>query len=199
MSFSHSLIINDCEVKFSTNENKIFCTSLDVARVFGKQHKHVLADIQRILNDLQEIGTSNDLPNFRQVVRISKTTNPKNGKLVNRKMPMYNLTRDGFSLLAMGFTGKKALRWKISFINAFNEMEKLLQKEIQSPNKYLTDLMKLIYPNLPQSDYKINVVITNNPYSKDAKEIFSLNYIVDNRIPKDPKNFNLSFKAHKIK
>ncbi|WP_270987360.1 hypothetical protein [Campylobacter upsaliensis] len=36
MSFLHSLIINDCEVKFSANENKTFCTSLDIARVFGK-------------------------------------------------------------------------------------------------------------------------------------------------------------------
>ena len=89
--------------------NQIFCTSLDVAKVFGKRHDHVLRDIENILNDLREIGTSNDIPNFGEVVRISKTRNPKNGKLVNRKMPMYNLTRDGFSLLAMGFTGRKAL------------------------------------------------------------------------------------------
>ncbi len=72
---------------------------------------------------MREIGTSQDLLNFGEVVRISKTTNPKNGKLVNRKMPMYNLTRDGFSLLAMGFTGKKALQFKIAFINAFNEIK----------------------------------------------------------------------------
>ncbi|EDO9396369.1 Rha family transcriptional regulator [Campylobacter jejuni] len=146
--------------------------------------KNSLAITKRWKN---EIGTSQDLLNFGEVVRISKTTNPKNGKLVNRKMPMYNLTRDGFSLLAMGFTGKKALQFKIAFINAFNEMEKLLQKEIKSPNKYLTDLMELIYPNLPQNDYKVSVTITNNPYSKEAKNVFSLNYLVDNRTPKDPK------------
>ncbi|EOI3222799.1 Rha family transcriptional regulator [Campylobacter coli] len=146
--------------------------------------KNSLAITKRWKN---EIGTSQDLLNFGEVVRISKTTNPKNGKLVNRKMPMYNLTRDGFSLLAMGFTGKKALQFKIAFINAFNEMEKLLQKEIKSPNKYLTDLMELIYPNLPQNDYKVSVTITDNPYSKEAKNVFSLNYLVDNRTPKDPK------------
>ncbi|MBX0534007.1 Rha family transcriptional regulator [Campylobacter jejuni] len=181
------VVINKQEVQFSAKDDQVFCTSLDIARVFGKRHNNVLADIERILNDLREIGTSHDLLNFQEVVRISKTTNPKNGKLVSRKMPMYNLTRDGFSLLAMGFTGKKALQWKIAFINAFNEMEKLLQKEIKSPNKYLTDLMELIYPNLPQDDYKVSVVITNNPYSKDSKDIFSLNYLVDNRTPKDPK------------
>lgn len=100
---------------------------------------------------------------------------------------MYYLTRDGFSLLAMGFTGKKALQWKMAFLKAFNEMERLLQKEIKSPDKYLTDLMNLIYPNLPQSDYKVNVIITNKPYSKEVKNVFSLNYFVDNHIPKDPK------------
>ncbi|EAH6576260.1 Rha family transcriptional regulator [Campylobacter coli] len=184
---SNKVIINKQEVQFGTKGNQIFCTSLDVAKVFGKRHDNVLRDIENILNDLREIGDLQCKLNFEEVVRISKTTNPKNGKLVNRKMPMYNLTRDGFSLLAMGFTGKKALQFKIAFINAFNEMEKLLQKEIKSPNKYLTDLMELIYPNLPQNDYKVSVIITDNPYSKEAKNVFSLNYLVDNRTPKDPK------------
>lgn len=40
---------------------------------------------------------------------------------------MYYMNRDGFSLLVMGFTGKKAIEWKIKFINAFNEMEKALR------------------------------------------------------------------------
>lgn len=200
MSFLHSLIINDCEVKFSANENKTFCTSLDIARVFGKRHDHVLRDIENLLKDLREIGAFNELLNFGEVVRISKTTNPKSGKLVNRKMPMYKITRDGFSLLAMGFTGKKALQWKIAFIDAFNTMEKLLQKEIYSPNKYLTDLMRQIYPNLPQDDYEINVLITNKPHTREAKNIFSLNYLVDNRTPKDPNtNLTLSFQTRKIK
>lgn len=104
---SNKVLINKQEVQFGTKGNQIFCTSLDVAKVFGKRHDNVLRDIENILNDLREIGTSNDLLNFGEVVRISKTTNPKNGKLVSRKMPIYNLTRDGFSLLAMGFTGKK--------------------------------------------------------------------------------------------
>ncbi|MEB2810856.1 Rha family transcriptional regulator [Campylobacter upsaliensis] len=183
-----NVVINKQEVQFSTQDNQTFCTSLDVARVFGKQHKHILVSIERILSDLREIGASNEMLNFRQVVRTSQTTNPKNGKIVNRKMPMYNLTRDGFSLLAMGFTGKTALQWKIAFLNAFNEMERLLKKELLNPNKYIIDLMALVQPNLPQSDYKISVIITDKPHSKEAKNIFSLDYLVDNRTPKDPKN-----------
>lgn len=107
MSNTSIININNQEVIFENKDEQVFCTSLDVAKVFGKRHDNVLADIKLILNDLREIGTSNDLLNFQEVVRISKTTNPKNGKLVSRKMPIYNLTRDGFSLLAMGFTGKK--------------------------------------------------------------------------------------------
>ena len=132
--------INNQEVIFENKDEQVFCTSLDVAKVFGKRHDNVLADIKLILNDLREIGTSNDLLNFQEVVRISKTTNPKNGKLVSRKMPIYNLTRDGFSLLAMGFTGKKALRFKIAFINAFNEMERIIKNQytpkLENDNKY---------------------------------------------------------------
>ncbi|HIH2184055.1 TPA: Rha family transcriptional regulator, partial [Campylobacter coli] len=116
------------------------------------RHDNVLADIKLILNDLREIGTSNDLLNFQEVVRISKTTNPKNGKLVSRKMPIYNLTRDGFSLLAMGFTGKKALQFKIAFINAFNEMERIIK------NQYTPKLENYNKYKIPNTPYKENII-----------------------------------------
>jgi len=44
-----------------------------------------------------------------------------------RKLPMYNITRDDFAMLAMGFTGKEAIRWKGAYINAFNAMERKLR------------------------------------------------------------------------
>lgn len=147
--------INNKEVVFhySQNSNQIFCTSLDVARVFNKQHKNVLRDVEKILKDLRKIGDLKDKLNFEQVVRISKTTNPKNGKLIERKMPMYNLTRDGFSLLAMGFTGTKALQWKIAFLNAFNQMEKFIKE--QGSNSYLNEIIAQISQILPSHDFKI--------------------------------------------
>ncbi|HEH4871411.1 TPA: Rha family transcriptional regulator [Campylobacter coli] len=187
MSEPISIKINNHVVKFEQQNHRVFCTSMDIARVFGKRHDHVLRDIENILNDLREIGTSYELPNFREVVRISKTTNPKNGKPVNRKIPMYNLTRDGFSLLAMGFTGKKALKWKMSFLDAFNQMERSLYNQFKiSDNKYLIDLMKQIYPHLPSEDYRVDVKITQYLNPKESREVFSLNYLVDNRKPKDP-------------
>ncbi|EIB49780.1 Cpp32, partial [Campylobacter jejuni subsp. jejuni 2008-988] len=73
-----------------------------------------LRDIENILNNLRKIGTSQDLSNFGLV-----KYKDKKGEL----RPAYQISRDGFSLLAMSFTGKKALQWKMLFINAFNEME----------------------------------------------------------------------------
>ncbi|RTJ63516.1 Rha family transcriptional regulator, partial [Campylobacter jejuni] len=123
---SKSMAINNQEVIFENKENQIFCTSLDVAKVFGKRHDNVLADIKLILNDLREIGDLQCKLNFKESFQYRKIQGFR-GK--ERKYPYYQLTKDGFSLLAMGFTGKKALQFKIAFINAFNEMEKLLQKE----------------------------------------------------------------------
>ncbi|QWU80830.1 phage regulatory protein, Rha family (plasmid) [Campylobacter novaezeelandiae] len=132
---SKSMAINNQEVIFENKENQIFCTSLDVAKVFGKRHDHVLRDIENILNDLREIGTSQDILNFGETYRNTEIRGFGKVKGKTRKDRCYNLTRDGFSLLAMGFTGKKALQFKIAFINAFNEMEKLLQKEILAHSK----------------------------------------------------------------
>ncbi|OEZ10839.1 Rha family transcriptional regulator [Campylobacter jejuni] len=179
---SNKVIINKQEVQFGTQNNQIFCTSLDIAKVFGKQHKHILELIGEKFNN-NEIKNFCE-PNFRLSFKTRKIEGFR-GK--ERKYPYYQLTKDGFSFIAMGLTGRKGDKFKIEFINAFNEMQKLLQKEIKSPNKYLTDLMELIYPNLPQNDYKVSVVITDSPYSKEAKNVFSLNYLVDNRTPKDPK------------
>lgn len=187
MSEPISIKINNHVVKFEQQNHRVFCTSMDIARVFEKRHDNVLKAIRNIIIDLKAIGTSNDIQNFAEVVRISKTTNPKNGKLVNRKIPMYNLTRDGFSLLAMGFTGKKAMKWKMSFLNAFNQMERSLYNQFKiSDNKYLIDLMKQIYPHLPSEDYRVDVKIIQYLNPKESREVFSLNYLVDNRKPKDP-------------
>lgn len=62
---SNKAIINKQEVQFGTKGNQIFCTSLDVAKVFDKEHKNILRDIENILNDLREIG---DLHNVSSIL-----------------------------------------------------------------------------------------------------------------------------------
>ncbi|EAL4056038.1 phage antirepressor Ant [Campylobacter coli] len=106
------VIINNVEVNLNIKENKVFINSLDLAKVFNKNHRHIL---QTTKNQPQNDFTES---NF-----ILSTYKDKKGEL----RPCYNLTRDGFSLLVMGFTGEKAYKWKIEFIKAFNEMEKRLR------------------------------------------------------------------------
>ena len=89
--------------------------SLKVAEKFGKAHRTVLRSI-RSLDCSQEFILHNFTP--------SSYTNRQ-----NKTVPCYLLTRDGFSFLCMGFTGKEAAKWKEAYINAFNQMEKALLKE----------------------------------------------------------------------
>ncbi len=92
-------------------------SSLDITEKFGKPHKDVLAAIRKLMNDLPNEFIER---NFSPSEYTDST---------GRKLPMFSLTRDGFSLLAMGFTGKRALEWKVKYIEAFNAMEKELLKK----------------------------------------------------------------------
>jgi Rha family phage regulatory protein len=123
--------------KLRVVSGKVYATSLDVARHFHKSHKHVLRDIERLFADLQSDGSilsreiEGNRPNFGPIsdrfgrLNFEPTTHTDNR---NRKQPAYNLTRDGFVLLAMGFTGKEALQWKVAYIEAFNLMEAALTR-----------------------------------------------------------------------
>ena len=93
--------------------NEVVVSSRDVAEKFGKEHKHVLENIREI------IRAENSALTFFQ----ENTYKAGTGK----SYPEYLMNRDGFTLLAMGFTGKEALRWKLKYIAAFNEMEERLK------------------------------------------------------------------------
>lgn len=96
-------------------------TSLKVAEAFQKPHDEVLKSIRRLEKDMGGLVKKSDTPLF-----IATThTNKQNGQ----SYPMYLMNRDGFALLAMGFTGKKALAFKLDFIKAFNAMEQILLQQ----------------------------------------------------------------------
>ncbi|MBV7311058.1 Rha family transcriptional regulator [Morganella morganii] len=109
------------------HDGKAITTSISIADYFQKTHDNVLKKIRSVIADCDE---KYHLVNFNEVVR-----DVTGGDGAVRKMPMYELTRDGFVLIAMGFTGKKALQWKINYINAFNSME----AELFSPKKSTVD------------------------------------------------------------
>lgn len=117
--------INGKEVLFQKRDNHILCTSLDISNVFEKEHKHVLRSIDNILGQLEDESWSK--------TNFGLCEHKGNTEVVNgRSYRYYNLTRDAFSLLAMGFNGRKALRWKVCFINAFNAIEDNLRKAEQT-------------------------------------------------------------------
>ena len=88
-----------------------------VAQTFGKEHKNVLRDIEKILPQLPEKFRllNFELANYLDSQGISR--------------PMYLLTRDAFTLLVMGYTGKEAMQFKVKYIEAFNAMEEELRKQ----------------------------------------------------------------------
>ena len=89
--------------------------STEVALRFQKKHKHVLDEIHKIISITPK---SFHEPNFRPMFQDVKI-----GNGAVRRSPAYLLTRDAFSLLVMGFTGAAAVRWKLKYIEAFNELE----------------------------------------------------------------------------
>lgn len=89
-------------------------TSLAVANYFTKRH-------ERVLDRIRNLECSAEFAEHNFV--LSGYTDAS-----GRKLPCYQITRDGFAFLAMGFTGKRAAQFKEAYINAFNQMEKQLSK-----------------------------------------------------------------------
>lgn len=111
-------------------------TSLLIAEAFGKQHKNILRKIDELVCLLKNEQSK------MFVKGIYKNEQ-------NHNQPMYYINRDGFSLLVMGFTGKKALDWKLKYIEAFNQMENYINfvkadKQIQKNSmKFLQDNLQM--------------------------------------------------------
>ena len=103
-------------------------TSLIVAEKFEKDHKHVLRDIENLGCSAEFKQSNFGLSSYRSSQ--------------NKKLPMYYITRDGFSMLAMGYTGKKAMEFKEAYIKQFNAMESFI-KSLQSA--------KMDYPALTRA------------------------------------------------
>lgn len=108
------IIVNEIEVSLVAKDGKVFATSLDVAKVFEKQHAHVLRDIRSM--------SVRALSNFGESSYINEQ---------GREMPMYEMNRDGFSFLVMGFNGEKADNFKLDFIDGFNKIEEALRNKQQ--------------------------------------------------------------------
>lgn len=109
--------------------NQVVTTSLRVAEYFSRPHYDVLKSIKSL--DCSDL--------FREGNFSLSCYERKNGN-ITRSYPMYYLTRDGFTFLAMGFTGKVAARFKEAYINAFNDMEAMLRSS--QATEYAKQLLK---------------------------------------------------------
>ena len=140
-------------------------TRLDVAETFSREHKNVLRDIR-------ELQCSEDFRrlNFEQSEYLNEQ---------NHKQPMFYMTRDGFTILAMGYTGEKAMKFKEAYIRQFNAMEKVLIGKLREREKgiavrqALTNALKESQENERMHGYAYSTytdVIYKSLFGKSAKQ-----------------------------
>ena len=129
ISTASSSVVVSAQPELSVHDGHVTTTSLQVAQFFNKRHRDVMRAIKNLLAELPE----SDARNFAQTSVQTKIEGAANTQGATRQDPAYRMTREGFMLLAMGFTGKEALRWKLAFIAAFNRMEAELQKPAYDP------------------------------------------------------------------
>lgn len=111
-----------------------------VAEYFEKRHDHVLRDISKITAPKSGLSEEFIKQNF-----VADTYTDTTG----RKLPCYQMTRDGFTMLVMGYTGTKAMRFKELYIKRFNEMESFIKTLVMARQEFplLTDNIKLLHDN----------------------------------------------------
>ena len=112
------------EITITNRDGKLTVSSLQVTKDFGKRHDHIMRDIENLIAETSAESFAN-LTTQNWGVKSFFTENTYINER-GRTYRCYDITRDGFSLLVMGFTGKKALEWKLKYIEAFNAMEQKL-------------------------------------------------------------------------
>lgn len=133
-----NLTLWDKEYGLMECDGKPIVSSRYVAEIFEKEHKHVLRDIANLLDSTSGLSGDFGQSNFGP-------SSYKNSQ--SKTQPEYLLTRDGFVMLAMGYTGKKAMQFKEAYIRRFNQME-----------QYLAELnhARLEFPELTQAILEVH-------------------------------------------
>lgn len=124
-------------------DDQLLVSSREIATNFEKQHKHVIEKIENTRAENSAI----------QEMFIESTYIASNGK-TNKE---FLITRDGFSLLVMGFTGSKAMNWKLRYIEAFNKMEQQLKNPFSNMSKELQAIL-LVDKRQQELDNRITTI-----------------------------------------
>lgn len=112
--------------------------SLYVADYFEKSHNHVVRDIKKILSPQSGLSEEFNVSNFGRITYTDSR---------GRKQKAYAMTRDGFTMLVMGYTGAKAMKFKELYVKRFNEMEKFIKALVSARQEFplLTANIKLLH------------------------------------------------------
>jgi Rha family phage regulatory protein len=114
----------DMDLIVSQKSSEFVATSREIAEAYGKIHYGVLRDIDRIRKYLPNFGAEN---------YVAVETIKKNAIGGTYKVKHYEMSRDGFVMLIMGFTGKKAMEFKMEYLEAYNRMEAELIRRCACP------------------------------------------------------------------
>lgn len=121
-------------IVYRGESNQPLTNSKLVAEVFEKEHKNVMQSIRKLME-----GTAQNSA-VRQMFSESTYLNEQ-----NKEQPMFIMNQDGFTLLAMGFNGKKAMEFKLKYIEAFNAMKRQIEQTNPSvPQNYLEAIKSLV-------------------------------------------------------
>ena len=125
---------------FADMKDIVRANSLMVAKMFNKTHQHVLRDIAKITESKSGLSEEFRVHNF-----VKSSYKDSTG----RKIPCYDMTRDGFTVLVMGYTGQRAMRFKETYIHRFNEMESFIRTLVEARTQFplLTENIKLLHEN----------------------------------------------------
>ncbi|MDB6435672.1 Rha family transcriptional regulator [Blautia wexlerae] len=160
-----NMIQNNPQALVKSVNGVMVADSLQVADSFGKRHSHVLRAIENLITSLsaEEAAVNDEEWMYEKVIG---STQPQIGlsekyfipstykDSTGRELSHYWLTRDGFSLLVMGFTGPAALHWKLLYIEAFNKMEQALRSNVdirQLVTQITTDVLRTVLPDIRQA------------------------------------------------
>lgn len=139
-------------INIQNKEGRLLVSSREVAENFGKRHDNVRRDIENLISNSSKL-------------RNEFFIESRYRNLKGQMYPEYLLNRDGFTLLAMGFTGEKALEWKLKYIDAFNRMEQALKEQVPEISS------KLMYQIAGELEEKERQIALMEPKARFADAI----------------------------
>ena len=155
-------------VNVRIDNEQMITDSRNVADVFNKRHDHVLRDIEAMRKDV---------PNFGEM--FFEGTMPDT---YGREQKVFFMNRDGFSLLAMGFTGTDAMKWKLKYINAFNELESFYN----TPEQVMARALRLADKTIASLNQRVieqdkRIMIQDSVINEMKPKVSYYDMILDNK------------------